>query len=79
VKLTKDEVVLSQLGISDLFVHRVPIVHVYVATKSCGMDFFAHLFSIRVENWTDWDNHSLARANPEGPLSCRIIGCIGVM
>ena len=69
MKLTKDEVVLSELRVPDFLVHGVAVVGVGVAAESGVVQLFADFFGVAVERRTHGNNHRLTGAQPERPFT----------
>lgn len=67
-KLTKNEVVLSQLSSTDLLLHGVT-ADVNIGIQLVFTQELLQLLDIVVHGRHDGDNENLARADPEGPLA----------
>ena len=69
MKLTKDEVVLSELRVPDFLVHGVAVVGVGVAAEASVVQLLADLLGVAVEGRTHGNDHRLTGAQPERPFT----------
>ena len=72
--LTKDKVILSNLCVAHLLVHRVAVVRVGFSAESNLLQLTGHIGGVLVEGDADRHHHDLAWRQPEGPFAAVGLG-----